>query len=157
MRMPYPGFKRFKSSLSGWNAGMTSMKKIPSLSNSEIAEILSEMAAFYDMQRMDYKRRAYELAAADVKIFPENISELYHREGRKGLMSVSSVGASIATHIEELLKTGRFAKYEEFKRKIPVNLTELMAIDGVGPRTIRELWLRLKIKNIDELEQACKT
>jgi DNA polymerase (family 10) len=131
------------------------MKKKP-ISNPEIARILFEMAVLSDMNDMEYKRRAYELASADVAIFPEELAQLYEREGLKGLRTVPSVGTQIAKHIEELLKTGRFGEYEKLKEKFPVDLGELLLVEGVGPKTIRDLWLRLGIKNLDDLEKACR-
>jgi DNA polymerase (family X) len=132
------------------------MKKKSGLSNAEISQILFEMAALSDMNDMEYKRRAYEQAAADVKIFPEELKEIYERDGTQGLTEVPSVGTRIARHIEALLKTGHFREYEELKKKFPVNLGELLLLEGVGPRTIRDLWFRLGIKNIAELENACR-
>jgi DNA polymerase (family 10) len=124
--------------------------------NDQIASILYEMGVLCDMLGMDYKTRAYELAAGDVKIYPEQLSDLYQREGIKGLTQVPSVGSGIAKHIEELLTTGHFKEYEEFKKKIPVNLPELLLLEGVGPKTIRELYFRLGIRNLKQLEQACR-
>jgi DNA polymerase (family X) len=131
------------------------MKKFFEFSNAEIVQILSEMAAFWNMAKIDYKARAYELAAADVNVYPESITDVYKREGIQGLTQIPSVGPRIAKHIKELLTTGHFREYEEFKKKIPVNLCELLLLEGVGPRTIHELWLRLKVKNIKDLEEAC--
>lgn len=130
------------------------MKK-NTVSNSEIARILFEMAALSDMNDMEFKRRAYEQASADVQIFPEELADLYAREGLKGLRNVPSVGAQIAKHVEEILKTGRFREYEKLKEKFPVNLGELLLVEGVGPKTIRDLWFHLGIKNIADLEKAC--
>ena len=114
------------------------------------------MAALSDMNDLEFKRRAYELAAGDVQIFTEELASLYEREGLKGLKSVPSVGASIAKHIEELLRTGRFKDYEKLKEKFPVNLGELLLVEGIGPRTIRDLYLKLGIKNLEDLERAAR-
>jgi hypothetical protein len=46
----------------------STLKKVD-LGNEEIAQILMDMSAFWDMDGVEYKRRAYEMAAADVKIF----------------------------------------------------------------------------------------
>ena len=133
------------------------MKKLFHFSNVEIGQILEEMAAFWNMTKIDYKARAYELAAADVKLYPENIIDVYEREGIHGLTQIPSVGPRIARHIKELLTTGHFKEYEEFKKRIPVNLSELLLLEGVGPRTIHELWVRLKVKNIKDLEEVCRS
>lgn len=113
------------------------------------------MAALSDMNDMEYKRRAYEQASADVEIFPEELGQLYAREGLQGLRNVPSVGTQIAKHIEEILKTGHFREYEKLKEKFPVNLGELLLVEGVGPKTIRDLWFHLGIKDIADLEKAC--
>jgi DNA polymerase (family 10) len=105
-------------------------------SNEEIAQLLMDMAAYWDMNNVEYKRRAYEMAAADVKIFPASLSSIYDDAGLKGLSEVPSVGESIAKHIEELLTTGQFREYEEFKKKYPVNLRELLLLEGLWRRTI---------------------
>lgn len=132
------------------------MKKLFHFSNVELSQILEEMAAFWNMKKIDYKARAYELAASDVKMYPESIIDVYEREGIHGLTQIPSVGPRIAKHIKELLTTGHFKEYEEFKKRIPVNLRELLLLEGVGPRTIYELWLRLKVKNIQDLEEVCR-
>lgn len=124
-------------------------------SNDQIASILYEMGALCDMLGMEYKRRAYEMAAGDVKIYPKQAAELYQQEGLHGLTQIPNVGSRIAKHIEELLTTGHWREYEQYKKKIPVNLPELLVLDGVGPKTIRELYYRLGITNVEQLEQAC--
>ena len=124
--------------------------------NLEIAQVLKEMAAYYAMQRNDFKQRAYELAEGDVLIFPEPLSDLYKKEGIKGLTKVPNVGKGIAKHIEELLTTGHFREYEDFKKRIPVDLSELLQLEGVGPRKIYDLWLHLSVRNLKDLEKACR-
>ena len=103
------------------------------ISNQDIAKILNEMAAFYEMQNIEFKPRAYEKAAMGVTDLDEEVSERYRQEGFKGLTRIPGVGHGIAEHIEELLKTGRLLKYEALKKKIPVNLSELMSVESVGP------------------------
>jgi DNA polymerase (family X) len=124
--------------------------------NLQIAQILKEMSAYYAMQRIDFKERAYDLAAADVLIYPEPLAEVYKNEGLKGLTKVPNVGNRIAKHIEELLKTGHFQEYEDFRKRIPVNLPELLQLEGIGPRTIYDLFLHLGVRNLADLEKACR-
>ena len=42
------------------------------------------------------------------------------------------------------------------KREIPVDLESFAGIEGVGPKTIKILWQKLQIKNIDDLERAVR-
>lgn len=124
--------------------------------NGEIAKILSEIGEYLEMQNVPFKPRAYEKAAETVAASPEEISEIYQKGGLKAVESVPGIGVSIAEKIEELLETGRLKYYEELKKKTPVNLGELTAIEGIGPKSIKKLYEKLGIKNIADLEKAAR-
>lgn len=124
------------------------------MTNKEIARVLYEMAAYLDMQGIDYKPRAYEKAASQIADLETEASEIYKRDGLKGLTKISYIGKSMAEHIEDLIKTGTYAEYQRMKRDVPVDVSELMQIEGLGPKKIFELWKKLKIRNLADLEQA---
>src|SRR3989338_8363344 len=127
------------------------------VSNKEITKILYEMAALYEMEREGFKPRAYERAALGVEAYDRDLNELYKEKGLKGLMEVHGVGRGIAEHIEEYLKKGHFKEYEHLKKKVPAEISELLAIEGVGPQMIKILWQKLRIRNVKDLEKAAKT
>ena len=116
------------------------------MTNKEIARILYEMAAYLDMQGIDFKPRAYEKAASQIADLETEASELYKRDGLKGLTKISYVGKSMAEHIQDLINSGTFSEYQQMKRDVPVDVSELMQIEGLGPKKIFELWKKLKIK-----------
>ncbi len=124
--------------------------------NAEIAKVLADMSILYEMAGVDFKPRAYERAAESIRTLDEELRDLWKREGKKGLDKVPWVGPGIAAHIEEILKTGHFKEYEQMKKKFPIELEELIAIEGVGPMAVKELWQKLKIKNLKQLEAAAK-
>lgn len=124
------------------------------MTNAEIAKILREMGGYYEMQNEPWRPRAYEKAADSIDALDEQLEQVYKVSGFKGLRAVPGVGQGIAEHIEELLKTGHLKKYEALKRKIPVNLTELTILEGVGAKTAGELYKKLKVKNLKDLKQA---
>src|SRR5262249_22013771 len=124
-------------------------------SNEEIAWILADMAIFYAMRGIDFKHRAYELAADDVAIYPTPLTEVYEKGGIKGLTQISNVGAKIAAHIAELLSTGKFREYENFKKEFPIDLRSLLQIEGLGPRKLRDLYIHLNVRTLDDLYDAC--
>jgi len=66
------------------------------------------------------------------------------------------VGSGIAEKIEELIKTGRLRYYERLKKKMPVDIDELTAIEGVGPKMVMKLYKHLGIRNLKDLEKAAK-
>ena len=126
------------------------------MNNQEIAKVFYEIAEYLTMDDIPFKPRAYEKAAAVIGVLDQEASEIYEEEGVKGLEAIETVGKGIAKVIEELLKKGKTGIYEELKKKTPVNLSELTAVGGLGPKMIKKLYICLKIKNLKDLEKAAK-
>ena len=126
------------------------------MNNSEIAKILLEMTALFEMQDVQFKPRAYERAALGVESLDREVKEIYHAGGLAALEEIPGVGAGIARHIEELLKTGHFKEYAALKKKIPVRIAELTAVEGVGPKMIKVLWEKLRVRTLADLERAAR-
>ena len=126
------------------------------LSNARIAELLGETAALYEMENEPSKPRAYERAALAIEAREEPLYETFAKGGPGALKEIPGIGAGIAAHIAELLARGTFAEYERLKKKTPVSVGELVAVEGIGPKTVKTLWEKLKIKNLDELEAAAR-
>lgn len=124
--------------------------------NGEIAKILREMGMMYEMEDVQFKPRAYEKAAMAVEELSVGASELYKRGGKKALDEIPGIGPAIAAHIEALLKTGSFSEYRRMKKKIPVALDELVAVEGLGPKMVRVLYQKLRVRNLKDLERAAK-
>lgn len=114
------------------------------------------MAELYEMDGVQFKPRIYEKASLSVEATDEDVRDLYKKDGTKGLMQIPGVGKGIAEHIEEYLKTGHFKEYDRLKKKMPVNISELTAVEGVGPKMIKVLWDKLHIRNLNDLEKAAR-
>jgi len=126
------------------------------MKNFEIAKILNEIAIFLEMDNVEFKPRAYEKAAHSIEALEQDVEDMYKKCGIKALMEIPGVGQSIAEKIEELLKNGKLKYHEQLKKKIPVDIENLTAIEGVGPKTIKTLYQQLKIKTVEDLEKAAK-
>jgi len=126
------------------------------MTNQEIAKILYEISEYLAMQDVPFKPRAYEKAASSIEALEEDVTEIYKKGGLKGLKNIPAVGQGIGERIEELIKTGKSKYYEQLKKKVPVNISELTAIEGIGPKMIMKLYKHLKIKNLEDLEKAAK-
>jgi len=127
------------------------------MKNQEIAKIFYEIADYLEMEEVAFKPYAYQKAAITLETLEEDVEEIYKRGGLEALMKIPGVGESIALKIEEYLKTGKIKYYEEFKKKTPVNLEELMAVEGMGPKKAKVLYQKLKIRNLKDLERAAKS
>ena len=126
------------------------------MKNQEIAKIFSEIANYLEMEGVQFKPYAYQKAAITLETLEEDVEEIYKRGGLDALKEIPGVGESIALKIEEYLKTGKIKYYEEFKKKIPVNLEEIIAVEGMGPKKTKVLYEKLGIKNLKDLERAAK-
>jgi len=127
-----------------------------STTNRDIANILYEMSALYEMEGVEFKPRAYEKAALGVESLNEEIKDIYKKGGIEALMEIPGVGKGIAQHLEEFLKTKRFKEYERLKKKVPVKISELTSVEGIGPLMVKVLWEKLRIRNLVDLEKAAR-
>ncbi|WXG44455.1 MAG: DNA polymerase/3'-5' exonuclease PolX [Promethearchaeati archaeon SRVP18_Atabeyarchaeia-1] len=124
--------------------------------NYEIVRILNEIAMLLEMDNVQFKPRAYEKAARSIEALEEEAEDIYGKGGLKALMGIPGVGKSIAEKIEELLKSGKLEYYDTLKKKVPVDLESLSKIEGMGPKTIKELYEQLGVKNMDDLEKVAQ-
>ncbi|HBI25695.1 MAG: PHP domain protein [Candidatus Wolfebacteria bacterium GW2011_GWC2_39_22] len=124
------------------------------ITNAEIAAILGEIAEYLEMDDVPFKPRAYQKVADVIGSLEEEVVEIYKKGGLKAIEKIPGVGVSIAEKIEEYIKTGRIQHYEELKKKIPVDLRTLSAVEGLGPKKIKKLYWELDIKTLADLEQA---
>jgi DNA polymerase (family 10) len=122
--------------------------------NFEIARILDEIAFYLEMQDdIKFRVRAFKNAAKIIVSLPEDIVEVYRRGE---LRSIPGIGSAIAEVIGEIIETGSAKTYDEFKSKYPVNIEELTMVEGMGPKRVKLLYDKLRIKNLEELERAAK-
>ena len=126
------------------------------MTNVEIVKILFEMAALYRMQGVAFKPRAYEKAALGVESLDREVIQIFKEGGREALMRIPGVGKGIAAHLEEFFTTRHFREYERLKKKMPVDISGLTAIEGVGPKMVRTLWEKLRIRTLEDLEKAVR-
>lgn len=124
--------------------------------NADIVRVLSETGIYLDMDGVAFKPRAYEKAAEAIASLGVSVADLYRVGGRKAIEEIPGVGASIADAIEEMLATGRVRHHENLAKKIPVRLGELLAIEGLGPKSIKKLYQTLRIRSVADLERAAR-
>lgn len=123
------------------------------MKNKEIANKLYEIADLYEMKDVQFKPRAYRKAAQNIESLGKDIEETYEN-GNLG--RIPGVGESIAEDIEEYLEKGSVKRLKKLKKDMPVDLRSLSSVETLGPKKIKALYKELKIKNLDDLEDAAK-
>lgn len=126
------------------------------MKNQELANIFYEIAYFLEMEGIPFKPYAYEKAGIILENLEKDIEEIYQQGGIQALMAIPGIGESIAKKIEEYLQTGTIRYYQEFKKRYPVDIEELISVEGVGPKMVKVLYEELGITNLKELEEAAK-
>jgi DNA polymerase (family 10) len=129
------------------------------MDNITIAGILDEIADMLSVDERPNSRfevRAYRKAAQILTTLQEPAEDIYKKGGTKALMELPGIGKSIASHIEELVSTGKLQKYEQLKEKYPINMAELTTIQGLGAKRAVILYKELGVKNIADVKKAIK-
>lgn len=123
------------------------------MKNQEIAGIFNEIADLLEIKGENpFRIRAYRRAAQNIEGHAKNIADL----SREELLEIPGIGKDLADKIEEYLKTGKVASYDDLKKEVPEGLAELLSVPSLGPKTAKLLHERLKIKNIDDLEKFAR-
>jgi DNA polymerase (family 10) len=107
-----------------------------------------------------------ELAGANpfkARAFQNGARALANYEGdlRAGLDSgelakLKGIGKSLLAEIKSLLETGQSPAQVELRAQIPAGLMEMLKIPGLGPKRAHELYEKLGIQSVGELEYACQ-
>jgi DNA polymerase (family 10) len=128
--------------------------EVPLLGNAELAHIFHEVGDLVELKgELVFKAQAYRRAADAIADSEVEVARAY-REGHPPRLP--GVGRAIDDKLAELADTGRLRFHERLRREVPPTLLELLAVPGLGPRTVRELHLALGIGNLAELEAAAR-
>lgn len=132
------------------------MMKSYSFSNSDIAKILSDIAAAYEVKNESkFKILAYQRAAVSVEHATSELKDLWDDEK---LDQVPGIGEAIAKHLDELFRTGKVHHFEAVLKGLPASMFVFLDIPGVGPKTAYSLAKNLKITGkkdaINKLKKA---
>jgi DNA polymerase (family 10) len=123
--------------------------------NAEIADLLEEYADLLSAQGVDYKPKVYERAAESIRDSPENI-EVLAADGPEAVQGIQDVGESISEKVLKAVETGTFEQLEEKRAEMPVEMAELTSVEGVGPKTVGDLFRALDVRDLDDLENAAR-
>ena len=126
------------------------------MTNLEIAELLRDVAAAYQLKDEDKNRFriiAYQRAADAVEHASSELKDLWD-DGK--LDEVPGIGVSIAAHLDELFKAGKSRHFETVMKGLPQAMFELMKVPGIGAKTAFKLVNELNITPEKPLEQLEK-
>jgi DNA polymerase (family 10) len=122
--------------------------------NQQIAELLKEIAAAYEVKGEDrFRIAAYRRAADAVEHAASDLKDLWEA-GR--LAEIPGIGKALAEHLDEYFRRGQVAHFEQVKRGLPPGMFNLMKVPGVGPKSAYKIAKLLKVKSLADLKKACE-
>ena len=125
-----------------------------SAKNLEIARIFAQIADLLELtQESTFRVNAYRRGSRALESLGEDVEII---AARGGLRKIGGIGERLAEKIEEYLRTGTIAYFDELRQTLPSGLSELMTIPEIGPKTALLLYQRLGVADIDALERAAR-
>jgi DNA polymerase (family 10) len=122
--------------------------------NLELARLFAQIADLLEIkQESAFRVNAYRRASRALESLGEDVQAV---AARGELRRIAGIGASLAGKIEEYLRTGTVAYFEELRQAYPPGLIDLMSIPEVGPKTARLLYERLGVTDVEGLERAAR-
>jgi DNA polymerase (family 10) len=124
--------------------------------NKQIAEIFNEIADMLELEGDEhaFEVRAYRKAALTIGTLQEDVGDILKKEGLEGLQKLPGIGKGLADRIREFIETGKITKYEELKKKYPIDFKTLSSIQGLGSKKTYRLYKELGVKNLEDLKKV---
>src|SRR5213080_4726139 len=124
------------------------------MQNPDIARLFDEVADLLEIQDANpFRVRAYRNAARTIRDFPEPLTDLVHA-GTKDLTEIPGIGDDLAEKITEIVTSGALPLQQQLARKLPAGLLDLLRIPGLGPKRVKLLYKKLKVKSAADLAKA---
>lgn len=124
------------------------------MKNREVVNIFNKVADMLAIRGDQIHRiLAYRKAAESIEALGRDINVVF-AEGK--LTDIPGIGETLAAKIEEMLTTGRLEFYEKLSREVPPTLVDLLRVEGLGPKRVKQVYDLLKVTNLAELTVAAK-
>lgn len=123
------------------------------MTNRQVAAVLEEIGQVLDIHGENpYKVRAYARAAELVGMLDRPVAAMDGDD----LEAVPGIGKALAEKIQAIAATGTCPERDRLLAATPPGLPALLALQGVGPKTVGRLWRDLGVEGIDGLEAAAR-
>jgi DNA polymerase (family 10) len=123
-------------------------------SNQEIAALLKRIGDILSIQGENrFKIIAYQRAADVIEHSSRSVQDAWQGDPAN-LRAIPGVGEAIAEKLDELFRTGKMSYYEKIRAQVPEGLVDMLAIPGVGPKTVAKFWRDYNITTLDGLKAA---
>jgi DNA polymerase (family X) len=124
------------------------------MNNREVAALFASVADLLSIRGDQIHRiLAYRRAAESIEDLGRDINQIY---GEGGLTEIPGIGKTLAEKIEEMLTTGRLTFSEKLAAELPPSLLEMLRVDGLGPKRVKQIYQELGLVTLAELTEAAQ-
>ncbi|HTR19222.1 MAG TPA: DNA polymerase/3'-5' exonuclease PolX [Gemmatimonadales bacterium] len=122
------------------------------MQNPDIARLFDEVADLLEIKNENpFRVRAYRNASRVVRDYPEPLADAVQRGS--DLTEIPGIGEDLAEKITAIVTTGELPLHKQLAAKLPAGLLDLLRIPGLGPKRVKLLYSRLKVKSPADLAQ----
>ena len=120
--------------------------------NYQIADAFSLLSKLMDIHgENSFKTKSYSIASFNIEKLPTALSEM----PKETIFGIKGIGEAIGQKILGMVQTGRLALLDDYVKKTPPGILEMLQIKGLGPKKIATIWKEMEIESIGELLYAC--
>lgn len=124
--------------------------------NTEIARLFERLADLLEVEDANpFRVRAYRNAARTISGHSKSMADLLARG--KDLSKLPGIGKDLAEKIGTIVETGKLPLLEEVQARTPAALSDLMKIEGLGPKRVKTLYKQLHITCPEDLQRAARS
>lgn len=125
------------------------------MENKELAKILRETAHLLEIDGAIIGRyRSYEKAAELIEGHPERLEAI--ADDTKKLQELPGIGEGMASHIQEICKTGDYGLRQKLLKKYPATILDLLQLQSLGPKKVALLWKQFKVAKVEDVEKLAR-
>lgn len=121
-------------------------------SNQELAARFHEAAAILEITGANaFRVNAIARVARVLEDLPTEVAPL--AGDLKALQAMDGIGKSSAEKITECVESGTIKEFDDLRASIPSGLIEVLAVPGLGPKTVKVLWDKGGVTDIQSLKE----
>ena len=123
--------------------------------NAEIAGMFDQAAELLEIKgENQFRVRAYRRAARVIETLPQSVTAML--SAGSDLSELPGIGKDLAGKIASIVHTGHFELLDSLKKKLPGQLGEMAAIPGLGPKRVKTIYQKLKVRTLNDLRRAVR-
>lgn len=124
------------------------------MNNRDVVDMFSRIADMLAIRGDKIHRvLAYRRAAESITTLGRDINQVY-AEGT--LTDIPGIGKTLAEKIGEMITTDKLAFYEKLCREIPPSLVDMLRVEGLGPKRVKQVYETLGVTTVDELTAVAR-